>query len=131
MRVMVGNPWLMGVCLAIGLTILILLSGRGLMCFVSWLHLRIVIRSGRTIRWDEAIDRCKAGPVVVVVESKSCPRRVWFLAGNDEAVFFSRKGSLRAKGLLVVGLPSTGRLSEEIKKAGGRVVEIDMNGAFW
>lgn len=131
MRIMLGNPLFMGVCLTITLTILILLGGRRLTCFASWLHLRTVIRRGRTIHWDEVIDRCKAGPVVIVIETKSCPRKAWFLTGNDEAAFFSRKESPRTKGLLVIDLPGADRISKEVENAGGRVVEIDMNGVFW
>ncbi|MEI8043542.1 MAG: hypothetical protein WCL11_19185, partial [Verrucomicrobiota bacterium] len=99
--------------------------------FASWLEIRIIVRRGRAITWQDALGRCKAGPAVIVVEPKSRPRRVWFLAGSDDSAFFSRKGNPRFEGLLIIDPPDQDRLSEEVKSAGGRVAEVDMNATLW
>lgn len=131
MSIFTNHPWSVGVGIAIAGALLLLLGGRCLMVFASWLQLRVIVRSGRKVTWRDAMGRCKAESGVIVVEPKSRPRRVWFLSGGVESTFFSRKGKPRSKGLLVVDPPDASRISEEAKENGGRVVEIDMNGTFW
>jgi len=131
MSIIVDHGWLIGVALAIGGAILILLGGRCLVVAASWLQMRASARAGRTIKWEDAISRCKAETAVIVVELKSRPRKVWFLKGSDESAFFSRKENPRAKGLLVIDPPDGKRIHEQVEEVGGRVVEVDMNGTFW
>ena len=125
------HVWLAGIGFAIAGVILIFLGGRWIALFASWLQVRMMVRSGRTITWENAIGRCKAEAAAIVVESKQRPKRVWFITGDDESAFFSRKGRPRSKGLLVIDPPDASRISEEAEKVGVGLVEIDMNATFW
>jgi hypothetical protein len=123
--------WLSGIGLAFAGTALLLVACRALVEFTAWLKLKMIVKSGRTIKWVEAIERCIAGPAIIVLESKMRRPSVWLLAGRDESAFFSRRGSPRSKGLLVLDPPDIGRIFEEVAKAGGKVVEVDMNATLW
>jgi hypothetical protein len=131
MNFIFDHPWLAGITLAVAGTIFIFLVGNFLAVFVSWVQIRKLIRKGRTIKWADVLTRCKAEQVVVVIELRTRPQKVWFLVGHDESTFFSRKGSPHYKGLLVLNPPDAGRIFKEVEEAGGRVAKIDMNSVLW
>ena len=131
MNFILDHPWLVGISLAIVGSFLIILGGRWLAKFSSWIQIRIAMKTGRVINWTEALKRCKAGPAVVVLDSKSRPPKVWFVTGHDESAFFSRKEARHSKRLLIIDPPERSRICEEVEKAGGRVAEVDINGTFW
>jgi hypothetical protein len=131
MNWLLHHAWLAGLALALAGAILVFATGHFLAWLVCWLQLKRVVKSGRTITWGDVITRCRSEPVVVIVELRSCPQRIWFLRGGDETSFFSRKAHPRSKGLLVLGAPDAAQISVEVPRAGGRVAEVDMNATFW
>ena len=121
---------LFGIGAAIAGTALIFVIGNFCARLASRREFSAIIKSQRTIRWDEVIRHCRTKPGLIVIERNSSPRRIWFLTNDDGAAIPSTRGSLRAMGLLVLDTPSANQLSE-VESVGGRVVEINPNSAFW